>query len=239
MGRLYLVPTPIGNLKDISLRAIEILNMVDLILVEDTRVTLKLLNHYDISKPLKKFSKDNEHKVIEYWVGEINSGKNLALLTDAGTPGISDPGFLMVRACIDAQIELECLTGPVAFVPALVASGLPCERFCFEGFLPHKKGRQKKLVALTEEPRTIVFYESPNRIKKLIHELNTYFGGDRKACISREISKKFEEHLRGSLLDLSQYLENNILKGEIVVIVEGKTEIKKVKKNKYRPENGH
>lgn len=235
MGKLYLVPTPIGNLKDITHRAIEVLNEVDLILVEDTRVSLKLLNHYGISKPLKKFNKDNEHKTTQLWAEEIKSGKNIALLTDAGTPGISDPGYLMVRSCIDANIPLECLTGPVAFIPALIASGLACDRFCFEGFLPHKKGRQKKLSLLSEETRTIIIYESPNRIKRLIEELINHFGEKRKACISREISKKFEEHLRGSLTELSEYLENNTLKGEIVICIEGKSELKKIKTNKYRP----
>lgn len=234
MTKLRLVPTPIGNLKDITLRALEVLKSVDLILAEDTRVASRLLKYYEINKSIKKFNKDNEHSSIEYWANELLSGKSIALVSDAGTPGISDPGYLLAKACIEKGIEVECLAGPVAFVPALIASGLACDRFCFEGFLPHKKGRQKRILSLKEETRTIIFYESPHRIQKLIIELCEHFEEDRKACISREISKIYEEHIRGSLKEINAILGQRTLKGEIVLILEGRKEEKKVKKNKYK-----
>ena len=234
MSKLFLVPTPIGNLKDITLRALDILNSVDLILSEDTRISGRLLKHYGIQKPLKKYNKDNEHQSAQYWVDKVKAGQNIALISDAGTPGISDPGFLLSNLCISQDIEVECLAGPVAFIPALLASGIACDRFCFEGFLPHKKGRQKRLQELLEETKTIIFYESPHRIERLISELHEIFGEKRQACISREISKIHEEHLRGSLAELKIGLEEKKLKGEIVVILEGKKTEKKIKQNKYK-----
>jgi len=236
MSKLFLVPTPIGNLKDITLRALDVLNSVNLILSEDTRISGRLLKHYDIFKPLKKYNKDNEHQSAQYWIEQIKAGQKIALISDAGTPGISDPGFLLSKLCISQDIEVECLAGPVAFIPALLSSGIACDRFCFEGFLPHKKGRQKRLQELLDENKTIIFYESPHRIEKFISELHETFGETRQACISREISKMHEEHLRGSLGQLKTALKEKKLKGEIVVIIEGKKSEKKVKLNKYKSE---
>lgn len=220
---LYLVPTPIGNLEDITFRAIKTLEKADLIFAEDTRVCKRLLSHYNISKPVQSFHHNNEHKVLEKAVESIKKNEITVLVSDAGTPAISDPGFLLVRACIENNIHVECLPGAVACVPALVASGLPCDSFIFDGFLPHKKGRQTKLKELAEEQRTVVLYESPHRIKKLVGEIETFFGGDRRMVIVREISKIYEEYLRGTAAELKAILEERELKGEIVVVIHGKS----------------
>ena len=232
MAKLYLVPTPIGNLEDITLRAIRILKEVDLILAEDTRTSRPLLNHFEIKTPLQAHHLFNEHEQVERVVEEIKFGKSIALITDAGTPGISDPGFLLVRECIKNEIEVECLPGATAFVPALVNSGLPCERFCFEGFLPHKKGRQTKLEALVEEERTMIFYESPHRLIKTLTSFAEYFGKERRASISRELSKLFEENKRGTLIELTDYFNSKTIKGEIVIIVEGREKKKEDKEER-------
>lgn len=223
-GKLYLVPTPIGNLKDITLRALETLQLVDLVVAEDTRVTYKLLKHYNIDKPLSSFHLHNEHDKVNVMIEKLLSGMLLALASDAGTPAISDPGFLLVRACIENKIEVECLPGATAFVPALVNSGLPSDKFCFEGFLPQKKGRQTRLTFLATETRTILFYESPHRLVKTLGQLSTFFGPQRKASVSREISKMFEETKRGTIGDLHHYYTINPPKGEIVIVVAGKSE---------------
>jgi 16S rRNA (cytidine1402-2'-O)-methyltransferase len=224
MSRLYLVPTPIGNLKDITLRAIEILSSVDLILAEDTRHASILLKHYKISSPLQSHHKFNEHKSVISICDRILSGTSTALISDAGTPGISDPGFLLVRTCLEKGIPVETLPGPTALIPALVNSGLPSERFCFEGFLPHKKGRVKRLTELEKETRTMIFYESPYRLVKSLGDMAIHFGNDREACVSRELSKVFEENNRGSLSYLTEYYQKTIPKGEIVIVVAGKKE---------------
>jgi 16S rRNA (cytidine1402-2'-O)-methyltransferase len=221
MSKLYLVPTPIGNLKDITFRALEVLGSVDLILAEDTRQTKKLLNHFNISTPLQSHHMFNEHKSVESVCSKILGGQTIALVSDAGTPGISDPGFLIVRKCVEKEIPVETLPGPTALIPALVNSGLPCDRFCFEGFLPPKKGRKKRIAVLSEESRTMVFYESPYRLVKTLNELATHLGPDRSACVSRELSKMFEENIRGTLSFLSAYYTNKPPKGEIVIIVAG------------------
>lgn len=218
---LYIVPTPIGNLSDISFRAIEVLRSVDTILCEDTRTSSKLLKHYEIKKPLQSYHLHNEHQIVEQISERIEAGENIALITDAGTPGISDPGFLLIRACIEKGIKTETLPGATAFVPALVNSGLPCDKFVFEGFLPVKKGRQTRLNLLESEERTIVFYESPHRILKTLKQLQEFWG-ERNASISREITKLHEETVRGTFGELIEYYENNILKGEFVLIVAGK-----------------
>jgi len=222
MSRLYIVPTPIGNLKDISIRAIELLKNVDLVLAEDTRKSGILLKHHSIDTALVSHHKFNEHRESERICRQIKSGKNIALITDAGTPGISDPGFLLVRTCIENNIEVETLPGPTAFIPALVNSGLPCDRFCFEGFLPHKKGRMKRIRKLEAEDRTIVFYESPYRIEKLINELIGLFGGERQASLSRELTKIHEENIRGSLAELAENFKDAKARGEYVLVVAGK-----------------
>ena len=219
---LYLVPTPLGNLKDITLRALEILQQVDLILCEDTRTSSKLLNHYKIEKPLTPYHQHNEHKVVAHLADQLLAGKKMALITDAGTPGISDPAFLLVRECIQKNIRVECLPGAVAFVPALVNSGIPTNRFVFEGFLPLKKGRQTLLKKLVEEERTVIFYESPMRLVKTLEELATYFGADRYCSVSRELTKMFEENKRGSLQEVAEYFKSKTVKGEIVLVVQGK-----------------
>lgn len=224
MSKLFLVPTPIGNLKDITLRAIEVLQSVDLILAEDTRQTKKLLNHYNISTPLQSHHMFNEHKTAGAICEKIIGGQSIALVSDAGTPGISDPGFLLVRSCIEKEIPVETLPGPTALIPALVNSGLPCDRFCFEGFLPPKKGRNKRLSGLADESRTMIFYESPYRLKKTLDELATHFGPERIASVSRELSKLFEENVRGTLSYLSEYYNDKTPKGEIVIVVMGKKE---------------
>ncbi|MBC8461800.1 MAG: 16S rRNA (cytidine(1402)-2'-O)-methyltransferase [Deltaproteobacteria bacterium] len=223
MCKLYLVPTPIGNLDDITIRATQKLDEVDLILAEDTRRTKILLDRYKIQKKLSSYHAFNEHKVLDRIIGELKLNKSIALVTDAGTPGISDPGFLLIRRCLEEQIEVECLPGPTAFVPALVASGIPCDRFVFEGFLPAKKGRNKRLNELVEEKRTMIFYESPQRIPRTIVDLSNVFGRDRRASLSRELTKIHEETIRGSLEELAEFTGSKTLKGEIVLIVQGKT----------------
>ena len=222
MNKLYLVPTPIGNLQDITLRAIEVLKKTDVILAEDTRKTIILLNHYNIRKKLEAHHKFNEHKTIKQISKRIEKGETFALVTDAGTPSISDPGFLLVRECISKGIPVETLPGPSAFIPALVNSGLPSDRFCFEGFLPQKKGRSKKIKALAGEERTIVLYESPFRLLKTLGQFIESFGSARKASVSRELTKIHEETVRGTLSEIYNYYTNKTIKGEIVIVIEGK-----------------
>jgi 16S rRNA (cytidine1402-2'-O)-methyltransferase len=219
---LYLVPSPIGNLQDITLRALEVLKQVDVILAEDTRMSSRLLNHYQIIKPLSPYHQHNEHRVLHHLVDQLLQGKKMALLTDAGTPGVSDPAFLLVRECIKVGVTVECLPGATAFVPALVDSGLPMNRFVFEGFLPPKKGRQTLLKQLAVEERTMIFYESPMRLVKTLEEMGGYFGVDRRCCVSRELTKLFEENRRGSLAEVCAYYKEKGVKGEIVIVVEGK-----------------
>ncbi|NTW31983.1 MAG: 16S rRNA (cytidine(1402)-2'-O)-methyltransferase [Bacteroidetes bacterium] len=221
MAKLYLVPTPIGNLEDITLRAIRILKEVNLILAEDTRTTAKLLKHYEIGTHMVSHHLHNEHRETPIIADKILSGENIALVSDAGTPGISDPGFLLVRECLKAGIEVECLPGATAFVPALVGSGLPSDRFHFEGFLPQKKGRQSRLKELAVIPHTLIFYESPYRLVKVLDEFSTYFGAERKASVSRELTKMFEETKRGTITELLEYFKSKTVKGEIVIVVEG------------------
>lgn len=218
---LYLVPTPVGNLDDMTFRAVKTLKEVDIILAEDTRVTGKLLKHYSIDTKMRAYHAHNEHKVLDSIVEELDSGVNIAIVTDAGTPGISDPGFLLVRACHEKGISVSCLPGATAIIPAIVSSGLPCEKFVFEGFLPQKKGRQTRFIALAEEERTIVLYESPHRLVKSLKQM-LEFWGDRQACVSREISKIYEEHRSGMLSELITHYEGQAVKGEIVISVEGK-----------------
>lgn len=221
---LYIVPTPIGNLEDITLRALRVLREVQLVLAEDTRTSRKLLDHYQIETPLKSFHAFNEHATVNNWVGQIKSGATMALISDAGTPGISDPGFLLVRACIQAGVRVECLPGATAFVPALVASGLPCDRFHFEGFLPHKKGRQTRLQHLAALPNTFILYESPNRLVKCLEQLIAFCGAERQACVCRELSKLHEDVRTDSLENLkNHYATQAAVKGEIVVVIAGKT----------------
>ena len=219
---LYLIPSPIGNLADITFRAIEILKTVDLILAEDTRSSSVLLNHYQVQKPITPYHQHNEHKILVHLTEQLAAGKTMALITDAGTPGISDPAFLLVRECIKNNIKVECLPGATAFVPALVNSGLPMNSFCFEGFLPLKKGRQTMMKKLAEEERTMIFYESPVRLIKTLNEFINYFGAGRQCCVSRELSKKFEENKRGSLQEVHDYFNAKTVKGEIVIVVDGK-----------------
>jgi len=219
---LYIVPTPIGNLGDLTFRAVEVLKAVDLILAEDTRTSSVLLNHYQVHKPLTPYHQHNEHKILEHLTDQMIEGKTMALMTDAGTPGISDPAFLLVRACIQKDIRVECLPGATAFVPALVNSGLPINHFCFEGFLPLKKGRHTMLTNLSEEKRTIVIYESPMRLVKTLADFITYFGEERQCCVSRELSKKFEENKRGTLREVHDYFKEKTVKGEIVLVIGGK-----------------
>ncbi|MCG3167618.1 MAG: Ribosomal RNA small subunit methyltransferase I [Bacteroidia bacterium] len=221
MSKLYLVPTPIGNLEDITLRALRILKEVDVILAEDTRTSGNLLKHFGIEKKIQAHHQHNEHETVQHIATRIANGENIALVTDAGTPGISDPGFLLVRECVKAGVEIECLPGPTAFVPALVNSGLPCDRFYFEGFLPQKKGRQTRLQFLATLDCTIVLYESPHRLVKALEQLKEIFGAERKASVSRELTKMFEETQRGTLDDLLKYYENKTVKGEIVIVVAG------------------
>lgn len=220
-SKLYIVPTPIGNLEDITLRAIRVLRESSIILCEDTRTSGFLLKHFEIKAPLWSHHKFNEHRTVEQIAERIASGQTVSLITDAGTPGISDPGFLLIRTCIEKGIDVECLPGAVAFIPALVASGLPCDRFVFEGFLPQKKGRNKRIEALKEEERTIVFYESPFRLVKLLQQLAEHFGEERRASVSRELTKLHEETVRGSLSELISHFEAKGVKGEIVVAVAG------------------
>lgn len=219
---LYLIPSPIGNLADMTFRAVAILNEVDLILAEDTRTSSFLLKHYKIEKPLTPYHQHNEHKVLLHLIEQLSGGKKMALMTDAGTPGISDPAFLLVRACIKNDIKVECLPGATAFVPALVNSGLPTNRFSFEGFIPQKKGRQTLMKKLTEEDRTMVFYESPMRLLKTLENFMEYFGEDRQCSVSRELTKMYEENKRGSLKEVYEHFSLKPVKGEIVIIIEGK-----------------
>lgn len=236
MPELVLVPTPVGNLEDITLRAIRLLKEASCIYAEDTRVTKKLLQHLDIQKPVYAYHAHNEHKVLDQVIHTILSNELTVLVSDAGTPGISDPGFLVARACIEKGIKVSCLPGPTALIPALVGSGFPCDRFVFEGFLPHKKGRQTKFIELAQEERTIVLYESPHRLTKCLASLVEFFGAERKVCVVREISKIYEEYQRGTAQEVLNHYENNPPKGEIVVIIEGK-EIVKEKKKKYSEED--
>lgn len=226
---LYLVPTPIGNLSDVTLRALEILKSVDTILAEDTRTSSVFLKHYQISRKLESFHNFNEHKRLEAIIGRLKQGEKMALISDAGTPGISDPGFLLARACIQNQIGIECLPGATAFVPALIKSGLPADRFVFEGFLPPKKGRATLLKSLGKETRTMIFYESPYRLVKTLQQFGDAFGKDRKASVSRELTKKFEETINGTISEILEKLKSREVKGEIVIVVEG---------NSSRPRKG-
>lgn len=223
-GKLYIVPTPIGNLEDITLRAIRILGEVDFILAEDTRQSIKLLNHFSIDKKLQPYHAHNEHKIYKNILSQLAAGKIIALVSDAGTPAISDPGFLLVRECLKENIKVECLPGATAFVPALVKSGLPADSFCFEGFLPEKKGRQTALKKLSEEKRTIILYESPHRLIKTLQQLAEYFGAERQASVSRELSKIYEETVNASLAELLEYFSSKTIKGEFVLVIAGKSD---------------
>ncbi len=230
MGKLYIVPTPIGNLEDMTFRAVNILKKVDVILAEDTRKTIFLLKHYQIQKRVLSHHKFNEHKTVANIVQQMQSGVSVALVSDAGTPAISDPGYLLVRECVNAKMDVICLPGATAFIPALVVSGLPNDRFCFEGFLPHKKGRQKRITELVTEMRTMIFYESPYRILKALEQMSAIFGADRNASVSRELTKMYENTQRGSLEELVEYFKAHQPKGEFVIIVEGAEKQKKPKK---------
>ena len=221
MSKLYLIPTPIGNLEDITLRALRLLKEVEVILAEDTRTSSKLLKHYDIHTPMQSYHLFNEHKVVDAWVQRIKGGTMVGLITDAGTPAISDPGFLLARACIAEGIDVECLPGATAFVPALVSSGLPNDRFTFEGFLPDKKGRQTRLQLLAQETKTMIFYVSPHKLLKTLTDFITTFGADRQASISRELTKVHEETQRGTLQELLEYYKDKNIKGEIVLVLSG------------------
>ncbi len=219
---LYLVPTPIGNLGDITIRALDILKSVDVILAEDTRTSGNLLKHYNISKPLQSFHIFNEHKTVQTIVERLKRGEQMALVSDAGTPGIADPGFLLVRECLKNSLRVECLPGATALIPALVNSGFACDRFVFEGFLPHKKGKQTTLKRLAEEDRTVIFYESPHRLVKTLEQMIEFFGGERYVSVSRELTKLYEENYTGSLADCLMHFKSKEVKGEIVVVVDGK-----------------
>lgn len=219
---LYIVPTPIGNLQDITLRALEVLKQVDVILAEDTRTSSKLLNHYQINRPLSPYHQHNEHQLLQHLINQLQEGKNMAIISDAGTPGISDAAFLLVRECIKVGVPVQCLPGATAFVPALVNSGLPMTRFVFEGFLPLKKGRQTMLKKLAEEDRTMIFYESPHRLVKTLQDFIQYFGADRLGSVSRELSKLYEENAHGTLQELVTHFQQKEVKGEIVMVVAGK-----------------
>lgn len=222
MGKLFLVPTPVGNLEDMTFRAVRILKEVDTILAEDTRTSMKVMQHFGIETKMQSHHKFNEHKTSESIAQRIMSGENIALISDAGTPGISDPGFLLARTCIENGVEVETLPGATAFVPALINSGLPCDKFCFEGFLPQKKGRQKRLKELSDELRTMIFYESPYRLCKTLEQFSEYFGSDRRVCVSREISKIHEENAHGTMAEVLDHFKAKTVKGEIVIVVEGK-----------------
>ncbi|MGB5648208.1 16S rRNA (cytidine(1402)-2'-O)-methyltransferase [Muriicola sp.] len=222
MGTLYLVPTPIGNLEDITLRAIKVLQEADLILAEDTRTSGKLLKHYEIGTPMQSHHMHNEHKILDKLLERLKGGDTIALISDAGTPAISDPGFLLTRACVEAGISVECLPGATALIPALVNSGLPADRFVFEGFLPLKKGRQTKLEQLATETRTMIFYESPHKLLKTLEQFTSYFGPERPASVSRELTKLYEETIRGSLSEVLAYYTTHPVKGEFVLVVAGK-----------------
>ena len=222
MSKLFVVPTPIGNLGDITLRSIEVLKSVDIILAEDTRTSSKLLKHYDIDTPVESFHMHNEHKKLESIINKLRTDFEIALISDAGTPGISDPGFLLVRECINNEVEVECLPGPTAFVPALVSSGLPCDRFSFEGFLPVKKGRTKRLKELSTETKTMVFYESPHRILKTLNDLSNYFDVESQISVSRELTKLYEETFRGTIKESVEHFDKNKPKGEFVIVLSPK-----------------
>ncbi len=232
---LYLVPTPVGNLEDITLRALRILKEADVVLAEDTRTSGILLKHYDIQARLVSHHKFNEHETAEAFAARLAGGENMALISDAGTPGISDPGFMLVRAAVAQGVEVQCLPGATAFVPALVASGLPCDRFCFEGFLPQKKGRASRLETLANEPRTMIFYESPHRVVRALKEFIEVFGPERKCSVCREISKVHEESVRGTLSEVLEHFEANEPRGEFVMIVAGKADEEAAKKAKRKP----
>jgi 16S rRNA (cytidine1402-2'-O)-methyltransferase len=221
MSKLYIIPTPIGNLEDITLRALRLLKEVSVLLAEDTRTSQVLLKHFGIERKLYSHHKFNEHATVDFVASRIEAGESVALISDAGTPGISDPGFLLVRTCLERGLEVETLPGATAFVPALVQSGFPCDRFCFEGFLPQKKGRKKRLQALSEEPRTMIFYESPFRVVKALGEMAEVFGSERRVSVSRELTKKFEQTVRGTLAEVKEHFEHNAPKGEFVIVVEG------------------
>jgi 16S rRNA (cytidine1402-2'-O)-methyltransferase len=236
MSKLFLVPTPIGNLQDITLRAIEVLKSVDLILAEDTRKSGILLKHFEIKTPMQSHHKFNEHHTTEVIVNKLRAGTSIALITDAGTPAISDPGFLLVRSCVVGDVSVECLPGATAFVPALVNSGLPNDKFVFEGFLPDKKGRQTRFLALAEETRTMILYVSPHKLVKTLAEFATYFGEDRPVSVSRELSKLHEENVRGTVKEVLTHFEKTAPRGEIVVVVGGKPVLKEAKKNKFSEE---
>jgi 16S rRNA (cytidine1402-2'-O)-methyltransferase len=236
MSKLIIVPTPIGNLQDITYRAVEVLKSVELILAEDTRKTGLLLHHLNIKTKLLAYHKFNEHQIINQIIEKLNSGIEIALVTDAGTPGISDPGFLIIRECIKNDINIETLPGASAFIPALINSGFPSDKFCFEGFLPQKKGRQKRLLELESEERTIIFYESPHRLIKFLEQISEIFGNEREISVSRELTKIYEETIRGNAIILKEYFSKKPIKGEIVVVVKGK-ENKPVKKQKIKNSN--
>lgn len=233
MSKLYIVPTPIGNLEDMTFRAIRILKEVDLILAEDTRTSGKLLKHFEIGTHMHSHHMHNEHKTVENLIARLQAGENIALISDAGTPAISDPGFLLTRACVEHGIAVECLPGATAFVPALVNSGLPNDKFVFEGFLPEKKGRQTRYLTLAEETRTMILYVSPHKLVKTLAEFMTYFGEDRQICVSRELSKLHEENVRGTVKEVTAHFEKTAPRGEIVVVVAGKSTIKEPKKSKF------
>jgi 16S rRNA (cytidine1402-2'-O)-methyltransferase len=236
--KLFVVPTPVGNLEDMTFRAIKVLREADLVLAEDTRTSSVLMHHYDIKTPMQSHHKFNEHQTCEAMAERIAGGMTVALISDAGTPGISDPGFMLVRACAERGVEVECLPGATAFVPALVQSGLPCDKFCFEGFLPPKKGRETRLKQLAVEPRTMIIYESPYRLVKTLQQLAEFFGAERPAAVAREISKLHAETMRGSLAELAAYYTEHEPKGEIVMIVGGAPEPeKKEKRNKYKQDD--
>jgi 16S rRNA (cytidine1402-2'-O)-methyltransferase len=226
MSKLYLVPTPIGNLEDITFRAVRILKEVDLILAEDTRTSYHLLRHYEIATKLASHHKFNEHQMVVRIADQILAGDSIAFISDAGTPSISDPGFLLVRTCLEKGVEVECLPGATAFVPALVNSGFPSDKFCFEGFLPQKKGREKRLTELESESRTMIFYESPFRLVKLLEQIVAHYGKDRQVSVSRELSKMFEENFRGNSVEVLAHFTSKTVKGEIVVVLEGKSALK-------------
>ena len=231
MGKLTIVPTPVGNLEDITLRAIRVLKEADLILAEDTRTTSVLLKHYEIQNKMQSHHKFNEHQTVGQLAGRIKAGENIALVSDAGTPSISDPGFMLVRECVNQGVEVECLPGATAFVPALVVSGFPSDRFCFEGFLPQKKGRQTRLKELAAETRTIILYESPFRVVKTLTQVSEAFGYDRRASVSREISKMFEETVRGTLQEVIEHFTVNEPKGEFVIVIAGAEKKRPADKN--------
>lgn len=238
-GKLTVVPTPVGNLEDMTFRAIRILKEADAVLAEDTRTTSLLFQKFEISNKLIAHHQNNEHKTVEHLVEEIKHGKHFALVSDAGTPGISDPGFLLIRACVQNNIEVECLPGPTAFVPALVSSGFPCEKFVYEGFLPQKKGRESRIKKIADEDRTVVLYESPHRLIKALEQFKSFFHADRKIAVCRELSKKFEEIVRGNCDELIHHFTTHPIKGEFVLVIEGKEELKVLKDKKDKRSKHH